>query len=175
MPKLVDLCQSVNNSSDFDGAWYVQFAFTLQMDVKKAVQLYEKWGRGNIYAPGGFVMPDTPYMRRKLVANFGACVVVEANGNWFVRKPWHIGAKNRRKAVRADVVERGKISNDERKLMERKRLQSMFNDGKTIPQPKRGGKANSHSDIGKYVNERAKHIDCMEQSVVRFVQISVKH
>ena len=99
MPKLADLlCQSVNNSSDFDSTWYVRFAYNLHMDVSRAQKLFSDYGLGYIYASTGFVMPDTPHLRRKMVANFGACVVVTSDGDMWIRTPEHIGARNRKKA-----------------------------------------------------------------------------
>lgn len=153
MPRLADvLCQSVNNSSDFDSAWYVRFAFNLKVDVAQAHEIFSKYGKGYIYAQGGFAMPDTPYQRRKMVANFGACVVVEANGETWVRTPQQIGSKNRKRAMRLDAQERHKIERAERGLMTSKKLERMFHDAQGEACPKRGGKANAHSDIGKYVN-----------------------
>lgn len=175
MPKLADLlCQSVNNSSDFDGAWYVKFAYNLGMDVPKARKLFEKWGRGNIYSPSGLVMLDTPHNRRKMVAVFGACVVVETTSEMWVREPSQIGAKNRKRAAQLDAVKRGQIRHSEQKLRAQRRLERMFDDCKGNPQPKRGGKANSHADIGKYVSRWSPRMENMEHSVVRFAQISVK-
>ena len=80
MPRLADMLrQSVNNSSDFDSAWYIRFAYNLHMDVSRAQKLFSDYGLGYIYASTGFVMPDTPHLRRKMVANFGACVVVTSD------------------------------------------------------------------------------------------------
>lgn len=155
MPKLADLlCRSVNNSSGFDSAWYVRFAYNLQMDVSKAQELFSAYGKGYIYARTGFVMPDTPYQRRKMVANFGTCVIVTSDGEMWQRTPGHIGARNRRKAWIADKRIRREIYRSERLYREEKRLEHLFEDGMTKPSPKRGGKANSLSDIGKYVGVR---------------------
>lgn len=173
MPKLADLCLSVNNSSGLDGAWYVKFAFNLGMDIPKARELFDKYGCGNIYTPTSLVMLDTPYNRRKLVANFGACVVVEKNGEMWVRKPSQIGTKNRKRAAKLDAVKRGQIRHAEQRLRVEKSRERMFDDCKGNPQSKRGGKANSHADIGKYVNFRGVRMESMERSVVRFAQISV--
>lgn len=153
MPRLADLLPvSVNNSSDMGAEWLVNFAYLLGMDLCKAQAVYEKYGKGYIYAKSGFAMPDTPYQRRKMVANFGACVVVEANGETWVRTPQQIGSKNRKRAKRLDVRERHRIERAERGLMTSKKLERMFKDAQGEVCPKRGGKANSHSDIGKYVN-----------------------
>ena len=155
MPKLADLlCRSVNNSSDFDSAWYVRFAYNLQMDVPKAQELFSAYGKGYIYARTGFAMPDTPYQRRKMVANFGACVIVTSDGEMWQRTPEHIGARNRRKAWISDKRKRREICRNEHIYREEKRLKHLFEDGMTKPSPKRGGKANSISDIGKYVGIR---------------------
>lgn len=152
MPKLADLlCRSVNNSSGFDSAWFVRFAYNLQMDVPKAQELFSAYGKGYIYARTGFAMPDTPYQRRKMVANFGTCVIVTSDGEMWQRTPAHIGARNRRKACIADRRTRREISRNERMYREAKRLERLFKDGMGEPSPKRGGKANSIADIGKYV------------------------
>ena len=179
MPKLEDcLVVGVNNSSAHDSAWYVKFAFGLHMDVSKARKLFEKYGRGNIYSSGGFVMPDTPKMRCKMVANFGECVVVPKDGEMFVRKPSDIGRQNRKRAFRLDKKKRDLIERDELALRERHRLMSSFEDAMTQhkPQKKHEGKAKSHADIGKYVWHRGAHIDRMEKRAEdRFVVINIKY
>lgn len=178
MPRLADmLCQSVNNSSDFDSAWYVHFAFNLKVDIQKARDIFQKYGKGYIYAPGGFAMPDTPYQRRKMVANFGACVVVTSDGDTWVRTPSQIGAKNRKRAKRMDAKEQHRIDKLERGLVEKARLERMFHDCQGVLCPKRGGKANTHSDIGKYVNN-TRRITMSDQEAwsmpkIKFIQISI--
>lgn len=175
MPKLADLLPiSVNNSSDMGAEWLVHFAYLLGMDLCKAQSLYDKHGKGCIYARTGFVMPDTPFMRRKMVANFGACVIVESGGETWLRTVDKIGERNRKRAVIADKVQRRKIRRAESELCEQKRLNRLFKDGQTQPQPKRGGKANSHADIGKYVNNRGFKVDIMERrGETKFARIVV--
>lgn len=178
MPRLADmLCQSVNNSSDFDSAWYARFAFNLKVDIPKARDIFQKHGKGYIYAPGGFAMPDTPYYRRKMVANFGACVVITSDGKTWVRTPSHIGAKNRKRAKCMAARERHGIEKLERSFMEKSRLERMFHDCQEVPYPKRGGKANAHSDIGKYANNirRVTMSDHEAWSMpkIKFIQISI--
>lgn len=154
MPRLADMLrQSANNSSDFDSAWYIRFAFYLNVDMPKAREIFQKCGVGYIYAPGGFAMPDTPFYRRKMVANFGPCVVVDSGGSMWVRTPSQIGAKNRRRAVIKDSQERRRIQGLERDLKEKKRLERMFKDCQGEKCTKRGGKGDSPSDIGRYVNK----------------------
>lgn len=175
MPKLADLlCRSVNNSSDFDSAWYVRFAYNLQMDVSKAQELFSAYGKGHIYARTGFVMPDTPYQRRKMVANFGACVIVTSDGEMWQRTPECIGARNRRKACIADKRTRREICRNERMYREEKRLERLFEDGMTKPSPKRGGRANRLGDIGKYVGVRGGGVaDFEPKGVNRLVIIRI--
>lgn len=175
MPKLADLLPvSVNNSSDMGAEWLVNFAYLLGMDLCEAQSLYDKHGKGCIYARTGFVMPDTPFMRRKMVANFGACVIVESGGETWLRTVDKIGERNRKRAEIADKVQRRKIRRAESGLREQKRLNRLFKDGQTQPQPKRGGKANSHADIGKYINHRGFRIDIVEpRGVTKFQKIVV--
>lgn len=175
MPKLMDLsCQSVNNSNDFGSNWYMRFAYFLRMDVFKARELFRKHGKGYIYTSTGFVMSDTPYQRRKMVANFGACVVVTANGDMWVRKPEQIGAKNRRKAILLDQEKRREIQRLENDLRIIKRRERLFKDGQTKSSSKRSGKANSHADIGKYVNYPNTRLSVFEsQSIDRLVTIHI--
>lgn len=178
MPKLADLLVvGAKNSNAQDSAWYVKFAFGLHMDVVKARKLFEQYGRGNIYSSGGFVMPDTPYQRRKMVANFGACVVVPTDGEMFVRKPSDIGARNRKRAKKLDARTRGIVRNDEARLREKRRLERQFEDGMTQrrPQKKHEGRANSIGDIGKYVGRYGARMHNMEKRAqTRFVQIIIK-
>lgn len=175
MPALADLlCQGVNNSSGFDSAWYVRFAYNLHMDVKKARNLFSMHGKGQIYAPTGFVMKDTPYHRYKMTASFGACVVVTSGGDTFVRRPEQIGAVNRRKASLCSRRERETERHEKERFFEKKRLERLFEDGQTKPSPKRGGKANSHADIGRYVNTRNMPLSaCETKSVLRFRVINI--
>lgn len=175
MPKLADLLSvDVNNSSGMGAEWLVNFAYLLGMELQKAQTLYESNGKGCIYTRTGFVMPDTPYMRRKLVANFGACVIVGNDGSTWVRTKDKIGERNRKRAEIDDKVKRRKIRRAESELCERKRLDRLFKDGQTQPQPKRGGKANSHADIGKYVNHRGFRIDIVEpRGVTKFQKIVI--
>lgn len=178
MPRLADmLCQSVKDSSEFGSEWYVRFAFNLKVDIPEARRIFEKYGKGYIYAPGGFAMPDTPYQRRKMVANFGACVVVTSDGDTWVRTPKQIGAKNRKRAARLDQMTRNRITMDEDRLMEMNRVKRLFHDGQGQPCPKRGGKANGHSDIGKYVNN-VRRVTMSDQEAwnmprIKFLQIDL--
>lgn len=154
--------------------WLVNFAYLLGMDLYKARSVYEKHGKGYIYAKSGFAMPDTPYQRRKMVANFGDCVIVEAGGEVWVRTKNKIGERNRKRAKIADNVERRRIHRAEQELRENKRVNRLFKDGQTNPQPKRGGKGNSHADIGKYVNFRGISLSMTERrSETKFAKIVV--
>lgn len=175
MPKLADLLPvSVNNSSDMGAEWLVNFAYLLGMDLCKAQAVYEKYGKGYIYAKSGFAMPDSPYQRRKMVANFGACVIVEAGGEVWVRTKDKIGERNRKHAKVSDIVERRRIRKSEQELREAKRVNRLFKDGQANPSPKRGGKGNSHSDIGKYVNFRGIRMEMTERrSEIKFATITV--
>lgn len=175
MPKLANLLrQSVNNSSDFDSAWYVRFAYNLHMEVSKAQKLFSDYGLGYIYASTGFVMPDTPHLRRKMVANFGVCVVVASNGDMWIRTPEHIGARNRKKAKRLDNAKRREIRKNEELFREEKRLNRLFKEGQTSPSPKRGGKANSHDGIGRYISIPGVSMENMEpRNINKFVQIRI--
>ena len=168
------LCQSVNNSSGFGSDWYIRFAHNLHMDLLKAKKLFSMYGVGHIYSHTGFVMPDTPYQRRKMVANFGACVVVTSNGDMWVRKPEQIGAKNRRKAILLDQKKRCETQRLKDGLRTIKRRERLFKDGQTESSPKRGGKANSHADIGKYINRSSTSLSAYEpKNIDRFVTIHI--
>lgn len=176
MPKLADLlCQSVNNSNDFGSDWYIRFAYNLQMDIDKAQKLFDAYGLGYIYSHTGFVMPDTPYQRRKMVVNFGACVIVTSNGDMWLRTPEQIGAKNRKRALKLNTIVYHQVQKEKMEARELKVTQRIFEDGQENPCPKRGGKANSHSDIGKYINCPNASLSAFEpKSIDRFVVINVK-
>lgn len=177
MPRIADLMPDfVNNSSGVGADWIMKFAYLLKMDLQEAQKVYERNGNGCIYAVGGFAMPDTPYHRHKMVANFGACVIVTEDGEIWQRTPEYIGACNRKKLKKACSIERRQIFREEQEYRERKRLQRMFKDGQTSPSPKRGGKANSHEDIGRYVNNRDNRSVCFEPKAHDvFVQIHIKY
>ncbi len=154
--------------------WLVNFAYLLGMDLCKAQAVYKKYGNGYIYAKGGFAMPDTPYTRRKMVANFGDCVIVESNGEMWVRTKAKIGERNRKRAVIADKVERRRISRAEQEYREARRVNRLFKDGQTNPSLKRGGKGNSHADIGRYVNFRGVRMEMTERrSETKFAKIII--
>ncbi len=181
MAKLTDLMPKVvKNSSDLgmmeNYADLLKFAYYLGVDVKKAADIYQRNGKGYIYAKGGFAMPDTPFMRRKMVANFGDCVVIDKNGEMWVRTKHHIGARNRKRGEIIAKVERRGISNAERKYLEARRVNRLFKDGQTQPQPKRAGKGNGQGDIGKYVNFRGGRMESMERRAEnKFMTISIKY
>ena len=63
-----------------------------------------------------------------MVANFGDCVIVEANGEVWVRSKHHIGALNRKRAIIADKVEHRRIRKSEEELREAKRVNRLFKD-----------------------------------------------
>lgn len=177
MPRIADLMPDVvNNSSNVSAEWIVKFAYLLGMNLPEARKVYERNGNGCIYAKGGFAMPDTPYHRYKMVANFGDCVIVTEDGEMWQRTPEYIGAYNRKKAKKACNIERRRIFHEEQEYRERKRLQRLFKDGQTSPSPKRGGKANSHEDIGRYVNNRENsRMEFEPKAHDVFVQIHIKY
>lgn len=181
MAKLTDLMSKVvNNSSDLgmmqDYATVLKFAYALGVSVNKAADIYRKNGNGYIYAKGGFSMPDTPYMRRKMVANFGDCVVIDKSGEMWVRTKHHIGARNRKRAEIGDKITRRQIAMDEQELREKRRVNRLFKDGQTNPSPKRGGKANGYGDFGKYVNFRGVRIEATERKTeTKFATIIVHY
>lgn len=175
MPKLADLLnQSVNNSSDFDNAWYVRFAYNLHMDVLKAQRLFSEYGVGYIYARTGFVMPDTPHQRCKMVAHFGACVVVTSDGKMWLRTPEQIGAKNSKKTRLTNKRKHEMLEREKEFIRSEKESIRLFKDGQTIPSPKRGGGANSYSDLGKFINAKNKPLSMFEpKSVDKFRVINI--
>lgn len=156
MPKLADvLCKNAKNSSVFDSQFFVRFAVNLQVDMSKASEMLKNRGVGYIYAASGFSMPDTPFYRRKMVANFGTCVVVGTDGEIRVITPQQI-AKSKKPTKSIDTRERNESKRLRREHIERLECERMFRNGQGQACPKRGGKANSCADIGKYTNHMRK-------------------
>lgn len=59
-------------------------------------------------------------------------------------------------------------------FVRKKRLNRLFKEGQTSPSPKRGGKANSHDDIGRYISIPEVRMENMEpRNINKFVQIRI--
>lgn len=176
MAKLADLLQeSVKNSiALLPSVRMGQLAQKIHVDTKRAEELFAQYGDGYIYARGGLVMPDTEHTRRNVLAHYGYYIafvdgvlrVIDTNGQRIARQ---------KRARIAAARERHAIERDAREYAEKRRLDAFFRSGQGKASVKRGGKANSHDDIGKYVPHYCSRIGDMEQRVkARIITINVK-
>lgn len=168
MARLADLlCQSVSEDERFGSAWYVKFAFELGTDIPRAQKLFGMYGVGYIYSANGLVLSDTPRNRRKMAVLYGSCVVINERGSMWKRTTADIGTLNRKRAKIADIRKQHAIERAEREWREEKRRERFFTNMQTKACPKHQGRANAHSDIGKYVNNPYRRAGIYEASPVK--------
>lgn len=176
MPRISELLrQSVEDSTRLDSAWCVRLAYSLKMDVSRAIELFETYGVGHIYTSTGFVIADSPRNRCRLSGWSDGCVIVDEDMNIRVRTSKNIGSMNRKKnAIKKVVDERA----EKRRRMEDMAInerEHMFETMQTGMFRKRQGKANSHGDIGQYKNVwRASIADSIPAKRDVFVRIVIK-
>ena len=171
--------QSVKKSNGLDVEWFMKFASVLKLDLDDADKVYKAHGNNYIYAKGGFAMPDSERMRRKMVANFRVCVVVDALGNALVIDKRDIHETNKIKSEkrkhRQECAER-KRKYELAVCREQRRLSKLFKSCQENPSPKRAGKGNGQGDIGRYVNFRGVRMDAAERKcVTKFATIIINY
>lgn len=177
MPRILDIFSAaVNNSTGFTNEWLAQFVCLVGMRTENAVELLDTYGKGYVYAPCAVVvLPDTQANRNRLLEEFGLCVVVQSDGKLVCRKPrkreQHVFcmrkvldykgevrsreiANRKRMQAKRKKQERIEAICEAEELMDFKEMLRVFKDCQGEACPKRGGKANSHSDIGKYITPR---------------------
>ena len=156
--KMAKLCDFVNvkySNVDVGGAFLLRLAFALNVSVSDAAKAYAAHGNGRVYARGAsLVLEDTPHARANVIAHFGRAVIVDERGNIFQDTAKAARAKRRKRAKIAAIVEARQIARAEKAYDEKKRHERNFAYMQGAPSPKRAGKADSHGDIGKYVNFR---------------------
>lgn len=174
MSRILDIFSAaVNNSTGFTNEWLAQFVCLVGVRTENAVELLDIYGKGYVYAPcAAVVLPDTQANRNRLLEEFGLCVVVQSDGKLVCRKPRKREqhdiclrkildyksevrsreiARSKRVRAKRKRLECEKMWRAECELMDIRELQQMFKDCQGEACPKRGGKANSHADIGQYV------------------------
>lgn len=180
MARLGDLLQqSVKKSSGLDAEWLMKFASVLKLDLNDAEKVYKAHGNNYIYAKGGFAMPDSERMRRKMVANFRVCVVVDSRGNAMVIDKRDIhelneikSAKRKHRQERAERKRKSELA----VCREQNRLSKLFKSCQENPSPKRAGKGNGQGDIGRYVNFRGVRMEAAERKcVTKFAIIIINY
>lgn len=180
MARLGDLLQqSVKKSSGLDAEWLMKFASVLKLDLDDADKVYKAHGNNYIYAKGGFAMPDSERMRRKMVANFRVCVVVDARGNAMVIDKRDIHELNKissaKRKHRQECAER-KRKSELAACREQNRLGKLFKSCQQNPSPKRAGKGNGQGDIGRFVNFRGVRMEAVERkSITKFAKIIINY
>lgn len=165
MPALSDLITLPKNKKNSketaqtisDGPLF-QFAALLRVEISKARDLFENNGAGRIYAPNGSVFFDTKYARHMASKLYTYAVIIEADGTILYLSRY----KYRKERIRAQQIreeieikrEKGLERRERARIRVKRSTEKMFRDCQTEPGCKRGGKGNSHEDIGKFVNKR---------------------
>lgn len=153
MPKISEILGGLTFAEIVRDATLIQAANVLKCDVAKVRELFAQNGTGMIYTPG-LIMADTPRNRAKLTALYGEIVILFADGTAFCRTKVNTGQINRHKRKETIKRERDMAMRERKARQSQKATLRLFEDAQTRPMPKRSGKANSHADIGKYVNRR---------------------
>ena len=161
MARLEDLLRDYEVSELNDYALVAEAAGVCGLSVFDFRTLVADKGNGMLYS-SKCILKDTPEYRKFLLRMFGEVVAVSKDGaiSIVVADPvkrecyWrNEKAKNRKR--RAKARERAEREN----VHEREQI---FRDCQTHPSPKRGGRANSHDDIGKYVNRHYVTMDALQ-------------
>lgn len=149
---------------DAGGAFLLRLAFALNVSLNDAAKAYATHGNGRVYARGAsLVLEDTPHARANVIAHFGRAVIVDERGNIFQDTAKAARAERRKRAKIAEIVEARQIARAEKAYDEKKRRERNFTYTQGAPSPKRAGKADSHGDIGKYVNFRNARLSDVER------------
>ena len=149
MARIADMLrQSVKYSSGFDTEFVVRFAYHVGVSLHEGNRLLRHYGKAYAYGAGGFAVENTSRNRYKLVQKFGKCITISESGEIVVRDAERVQRAELARCAREDKIEQIRLAREERKIRNRDRF---FNAGCGEACPKRGGKANSLADIGKYV------------------------
>lgn len=157
MPKIADILPSVKNSNVCGDLLALKLAHLLGVGLAQAEELYSQYGDGYIYARTGLALPLSERVKRNVIATFGWCVVA-TDGDVFVVSSQLFRDEKKRTDKISRARERHEFKRFIRERSEKKRTDRMFRDGQGAACPKHGGKANSHEDIGKYVDRPAYHV-----------------
>lgn len=162
LSELIALPQTKNNKKTSENTLsngpLFEFAALLRVDICKARELFENNGVGRIYAPNGSVYFDSQYARHMASKLYTYAVIIEEDGTIIYQSRYkyrkeRIMAQQIREQI--EIEREAKQEKREHKRMRiRRNTEKMFKDCQTSPTPKRGGRASSHKDIGKYVNKR---------------------
>ena len=152
MSTLLEMAQFAYKVGELSAKDVLTWAAHLGKTSSQVYAIYRKFGKGYIYTPNGRAYIDSPQTRHNLTIHFERVVVVDALGNIIFRDMKSVGYLNKAKNARKDKRERDMLSREMEAHKAWKKTRALFEDGITNPSPKRQGKANSHEDIGKYVN-----------------------
>lgn len=152
MSTLLEMAQFAYKVGELSAKDVLTWAAHLGKTSSQVYAIYRKFGKGYIYTPSGRAYVDSPQARHNLTIHFERVVVVDVHGNIIFRDTKSVGSLNRAKNTRKDKRERDMFSREMEAHKALKMTRSLFEEGVTNPSPKRGGKANSHEDIGKYVH-----------------------
>ena len=136
-----------------NGEWIVKFAYHLRISVSKAQRLYKRHGNGMLYAPGGkIVTEDTPRTRGRFSALWGDYAIVYPDGSLVCHTRQQVGRVTRARKKAEIRKEQGLQKREAEQRSAERRTEQIFRDCQQRRHPKRQGRANTHADIGKYVN-----------------------
>lgn len=173
MPKISDILGGLRTAEMNECATLIQVANVMRCSVAEVREKFAEFGTGMIYTRG-LILCDTPKHRAKLTDMYGEIIVLFNDGTVYCRTSANKGQINRHNQQRARKRE---IEAYKREAAMRKReteTKRLFKSCQTKASPKRQGKANSHDDIGQYVNDRCvTHDMTTPRSVDVFVTIHI--
>lgn len=140
----------------------------LGVDIMHAKWLLKHYGVNYIFVHTGLALPYSESNCKRCLKQYGAVVVVRENyqlSRISISRDDIKGKQNRRREIAQNI--RAKRENERKDYNELKngiRRERFFSSMQNRPCPKRGGRANSLSDLGKYIQSRPTSISCMVPS-----------
>lgn len=165
---LSSLCQDAQEANEHFDIYY-KMSRTLGCTMSEAKERVKKWGWNRVYSKTGSREYNRENLKFFLVTD-GCVFIIYKDGSTQTR--YHKPAKPKRYRHSDEFYAAMRGYPEMREDRERER---MFKDCQTNPQPKRGGRANSHDDIGKYVNRRNRgaNYEMRKYSEVRYSHIKL--
>lgn len=166
MPKFSDLikAESITSTNKPNADAIAQIAIYLRITNQKAAELFEKYGKGNVYSPSGVTLSDSRPNRYRLVKihgyavaveKSGAIVYIDAEGAQKIGEMYKEQKRKREERI-CKREERAQKRETAQILRDRKR-ERLFNDGQTYGSKKRTKCHDERWDSNVYVNRSAGH------------------
>lgn len=161
MPQFSELikAETITNTNKPNAGAIAQMAIYLRVTNQKAAELFTKYGKGTIYSPTGLALTDSRPNRYRLVKIHGYAVAVEKSGAVVyidAKGAQKIGEmykeqKQKREERAYEREERSRKREISQIVQDRKR-EKFFSDGKTYGSKKRTKCHDERWDSNVYVN-----------------------